>query len=110
MFTPEDVMEKGTSLMGGGGFMRDMAPVMNHAVQFTEAMRDGARGVNEIVEQEVTGMKDDISELKQTSYDLIDGVIADALESTQKGIEKAKEDISTDVTTQSNNKKSKNKK
>ena len=110
MFTPEDVMETGTSLMGGGGFMRDMAPVMNQAVQFTEAMRDGARGVNEIVEQEVTGMKDDISELKQTSHDLVDEVIVDALESTQKGIEKAKDDISTDMTTRNNTKKSKNKK
>jgi hypothetical protein len=131
MFTPEDVMETGTSLMGGGGFMRDMAPFMNQTVQFSEAMRDGARGVkdevrrevvgtmNEIkneVGREVTGMKDDvehnISELKQTTYDLVDEVIVDALKSAQKGIEKANEDISKDVVTQSssNNKKGKNKK
>ena len=156
MFTPEDVMETGTSLMGGGGFMRDMGDVMNQTVQFSEAMRDGARGMknevgrefrnemnemknevgrevvgarnemnemkNEVgrevvgarnemkneVGREVVGarneMKNGISEVTQTSHDLIDEVIGNALKS-------ASEEISKNTTTQSsrnNNKKGKN--
>jgi hypothetical protein len=149
MFTPEDVMETGTSLMGGGGFMRDMGGVMNQTVQFSEAMRDGARGMknevgrefmnemknevgrevvgamnemkNEVgrevvgamnemkneVGREVVGamneMKNGISDVTQTSNDLIDEVIGNALKSTS-------EEISKNTTTQSsrNNKKGKN--